>query len=177
MRVISGKYRGKNFFPPKGFPSRPTTDAAKESLFNILDSRMYFEKLDILDLFAGTGNISIEFLSRGVGTVLSVDSHSVSHNYLLKLREEFKAENWQITRQNAFSFVETCKQKFDLIFADPPYGLDGVENLPTQVFELGLLVDDGTLIVEHGHETSFSGHPYFKEMRNYGGVMFSFFEK
>lgn len=177
MRVISGKFRGKNFFPPKGFPSRPTTDAAKEALFNILDSRVYFDKLDILDLFAGTGSISLEFLSRGVGQVLSVDSHNVSYNYLLKLKAEMGCENWQILRQNAFTFVEKCPQKFDIIFADPPYGLNGVATLPQQIFNHSLLVEDGTLVIEHGQETNFSGTPFFKETRSYGGVMFSFFEQ
>lgn len=177
MRIISGKFRGKKFFPPKGFPSRPTTDAAKEALFNILDSRMYFENLDVLDLFAGTGNISFEFLSRGVGRVVSVDKHAVSHNYLLKLRAETKLDNWQIIRQNAFTYIQNCPAKFDLIFADPPYGLNGVSSLPDKICELGLLVDDGTLIIEHGSENNFQGSTNFKETRNYGGVQFSFFEK
>ena len=177
MRVISGKHRGKNFFPPKGFPSRPTTDAAKEALFNILDARMYFDKLDVLDLFAGTGSISLEFISRGVGKTLSVDKHAASYNHLLKLRNEVNAENWQIIRQNVFSYIENCQQQFDIIFADPPFGMEGTVQLPELIFEKELLVSDGTLIIEHNKETSFVNATNYTESRNYGGVMFSFFER
>ncbi|MFT5822803.1 MAG: 16S rRNA (guanine966-N2)-methyltransferase [Crocinitomix sp.] len=176
MRVISGKYKGKRFYPPKKFPSRPTTDMAKEALFNILESKIYFEKLDILDLFSGTGNISLEFLSRGVGKVVSVDSHFVSWRFQLKIVESLKDENWQALKQDAFVYLEKTSQKFDVIFADPPYGFEELNKIPTKVFEQNVLVDDGVLIIEHSSRTSMAGLPHFKQSREYGGVSFSFFE-
>lgn len=176
MRVVSGKYKGKRFFPPKRFPSRPTTDMAKEALFGIIDSKVYFEKLDVLDLFSGTGNISVEFLSRGVGKVVGVDQNMKAIRFQRKLCDELDEKNWQIIKHDAFNYIELSAQKFDIIFADPPYGLPGSEKLPELIFEHGLLVEDGLLVIEHGNEVSFKGSPNFKRTRNYGGVQFSFFE-
>ncbi|NOQ71963.1 MAG: methyltransferase domain-containing protein [Crocinitomix sp.] len=176
MRVINGKYKGKRFVPPKKFPSRPTTDMAKEALFNILESKVYFEKLDILDLFSGTGNISLEFLSRGVGKVVSVDSHFVSWRFQLKTAESLNDKNWQALKQDAFVYLEKTIQKFDIIFADPPYGFEDLDKIPAMVFEKNVLVDDGMLIVEHSSRTSMAGLPHYRQTRDYGGVSFSFFE-
>jgi 16S rRNA (guanine966-N2)-methyltransferase len=175
MRIVSGKYKGKRFSPPKKFPSRPTTDFAKESLFNILENQLYWEDIKVLDLFAGTGNISIEFLSRGANAVLSVDSHSLCIRHLNKMQEELDDDNWQILRKDAFRFIQDNGSKFDLIFADPPFGLKGVEQLPDMIFEANRLNEDGLLIIEHGQETDFSHHARLDEVRNYGGVFFSFF--
>ena len=177
MRVISGKYKGRRFFPPKKFPSRPTTDYAKESLFNILENRVYWDELDVLDLFAGTGSISLEFISRGAKSVLSVDSHSVPIRHLNKLKTDFEEPHWTIYRKDVFKWIQDNKASFDLIFADPPFGLKGVEELPTVILEKGVLSQDGLLIIEHGRETVFTEHPNFKEGRDYGGVNFSFFTK
>lgn len=177
MRVISGKYKGKRFAPPKKFPSRPTTDMAKEALFAILDAKVYFEKLDVLDLFSGTGNIGLEFLSRGVGKVISVDKHPVSTHFQQKTADELKVTNWHILRQDAFQYLENSTQKFDIIFADPPFAFTEFEKIPALVFAQNLLVDDGVLIVEHGERNeTLKGLPGFKQTRNYGGVSFSFFE-
>ncbi len=176
MRVISGKYKGKRFSPPKKFPSRPTTDMAKEALFSILDAKVYFENLDILDLFSGTGNISLEFLSRGVGKVISVDSHFVSWKFQQKTADSLNEPSWQVLKQDAFTYLENTNQQFDIIFADPPYGFADLEKIPAMVFEKNILVDDGMLIVEHSSRTSLKGVPHFKKSRDYGGVSFSFFE-
>jgi 16S rRNA (guanine966-N2)-methyltransferase len=176
MRVISGKYKGKRFVPPKKFPSRPTTDMAKEALFNILESKIYFEKMDVLDLFSGTGNISLEFVSRGVGQVVSVDSHFVSWRFQLKIVAELEEKSWLSLKQDAFVYLENTGQKFDIIFADPPYGFEDLDKIPAKVFEHGVLVEDGMLIVEHSSRTSMAGLPHFKQSRDYGGVCFSFFE-
>lgn len=175
MRIVSGKYKGKRFSPPKKFPSRPTTDFAKESLFNILENQIYWDETKVLDLFAGTGNISIEFLSRGAEQVLSIDSHPVCIRHLSKMQDELGDEKWQILRKDAFKFLESCSKQFDLIFADPPFGLKGVEQLPSLIFERNLLSKDGLLIIEHGQESDFSDLDEFEDIRNYGGVFFSFF--
>lgn len=176
MRIISGKYKGKRFAPPKKFPSRPTTDLAKEALFGILDARVYFDKLDVLDLFAGTGNISIEFLSRGVGQVISVDNSGVAAYFQVKTAAELGDKNWHVVRQDAFDYVENCSQKFDIIFADPPFALEGIGKLIDAIFARKLLVEDGILILEHSERVSLEGIKQLKQTRNYGGVSFSFFE-
>lgn len=176
MRVISGKYKGKRFSPPKKFPSRPTTDMAKEALFNILESKVYFEKLDVLDLFSGTGNISLEFVSRGVGQVVSIDSHFVSWRFQLKIANSLNEKSWKALKQDAFVYLENTSQRFDIIFADPPYEFEDLDKIPAMVFEKNVLVEDGMLIVEHSSRTSMAGLPHFKQTRDYGGVSFSFFE-
>ena len=177
MRVVGGKYRGRRFTPPKKFPSRPTTDFAKEALFNILVNRYDLEECSILDLFAGTSNISLEFLSRGAKNVLSVDSHRVSHQFMVKTQSEIGDENWQIIRRDAFSFCDSPTESFDIIFADPPFGLDGLGDLIETVMKSEILNENGVLIMEHGQENDFKDKTHFKEIRKYGGVNFSFFEK
>ncbi|MFD1553573.1 16S rRNA (guanine(966)-N(2))-methyltransferase RsmD [Putridiphycobacter roseus] len=175
MRVIGGKYKSRRFSPPKNFPSRPTTDFAKESLFNILDNRIEMEGIDVLDCFAGTGNISLEFLSRGANSVLSVDSNFVAFKFIKKTQAEIKEPNWQMVKQDVFKYVPKITKTFDLIFADPPFALKDILKLPSLFLESGCLKDAGDLIIEHGKETDFSKHPNFREIRNYGGVNFSFF--
>ncbi len=175
MRIIRGKYRSRRFSPPKNFPSRPTTDYAKESLFNILENRIEIEGLDVLDLFAGTGNISLEFLSRGAASVLSIDQNYVAYKYMKTTQHELEEREWHILKQDVFKQIHKLDQSFSLIFADPPFGLKGVDNLPNLIFESKLLKEDGDLIIEHGQETDFSEHAKFREIRKYGGVNFSFF--
>jgi 16S rRNA (guanine966-N2)-methyltransferase len=177
MRVISGIYKSRRFSPPKNFPSRPTTDSAKEGLFNILTNRLDFEDTEVLDLFAGTGNISLEFLSRGAKSVLSIDSHFVSFKFMKKSMHEVGAENWKVIKNDVFKYVPKLDREFDIVFADPPFGLEKIYDIPLLVLESTLLKDDGLLIIEHGRETDFSKKPYFENMRNYGGVNFSFFSK
>lgn len=177
MRIIRGKYKGKRFSPPKKFPSRPTTDMAKEALFSILDARMYFERLEILDLFSGTGNISLEFLSRGVGKVVSVDQHPVSYKFQQKIAHEIDDVNWSIIRKNALEFLAETPLKFDVIFADPPFDFDNLQEICETVFERELLLEDGVLVIEHSDRKSLKKLPNFKREKSYGGVAFSFFEK
>ena len=176
MRVVSGKYRGKRIFPPKKFPSRPTTDYAKEALFNILENRVDWEDLDVLDLFAGTGNMSAEFLSRGANSVLSIDKNPICIRHLHTVKKDFNDDNWSIQRNEVNHFVIKCEQKFDLIFADPPFGIKGLEELVNRIFEQSVIKQDGVLIVEHGRENDFKSHKRFSEVRDYGGVQFTFFE-
>lgn len=162
--------------PPKNFPSRPTTDFAKEALFNILENRFEFDNLSILDLFSGTGSIGLEFLSRGAKNVLSIDNHHISCKFLKTSQESLNEKNWQIRKQDAAQFLKQTSLKFDIIFADPPYEMKGTEELAEIVFSKHLLNKDGILILEHGRHTSFEKITQFKELRNYGGVHFSFFE-
>lgn len=180
MRIVSGKYKGKRFNPPKKFPSRPTTDFAKESLFNILENQFYIEDLNVLDLFAGTGNISLEFISRGAKGVLSIDKHPVCIRHLHQLKNEVNEDHWLISRKDVFKFLEPSKSgstddQYDLIFADPPFADKSTSELPDLIFNSGLLSKDGCLIIEHGRENNFEEHPRFQNNRNYGGVNFSFF--
>lgn len=177
MRVISGKYRSRKFKLPKNFPSRPTTDSAKEGLFNILTNRVDFEDCDVLDLFAGTGNISLEFLSRESKSVLSIDSHFVSFKNMKKLMHEVEANNWKVIKNDVFKYVPNIDEQFDIVFADPPFGLEKIYDIPKLVLDSNLLKEDGLLIVEHGRETDFSEAEHFESCRNYGGVNFAFFSK
>jgi len=177
MRVISGKYKSRRFSPPKNFPSRPTTDYAKESLFNILTNRIELEDAEVLDMFAGTGNISLEFLSREVKSVLSIDSHFVSFKYMKKAMFEVGADNWKVIKNDVFKYVPKLDRSFDIVFADPPFGLKDIYKIPALVLDSNLLKEDGLLIIEHGRETDYSETPHFESKRSYGGVNFSFFSK
>lgn len=177
MRVIGGKYKGKRFAPPKNFPSRPTTDFAKEALFNILENRISIDEIDVLDLYAGTGSISLEFLSRNAKSVTSIDNHFVSYKFIRKTQEELNAPNWNVKKTEAVHFLEQTPLKFDLIFADPPFDLKGVIELPEIIFSRKILRKNGLLIIEHGRENNFEKTTNFREVRNYGGVHFSFFEE
>ena len=177
MRIIGGKYKGKRFVPPKNFPSRPTTDFAKEALFNILENRYSFEELDILDLYAGTGSISMEFLSRDAKTITSIDNHFVSFKFIKKTQESLNQHNWIIKKTDATNFLEQTPLKFDLIFADPPFDLKGTKEIPEIIFSRKILRPNGLLIIEHGRENNFKKTPQFSDVRNYGGVHFSFFEE
>lgn len=177
MRIISGKYKGKRLMAPKKLPVRPTTDMAKESLFNILQNRYYLEELKVLDLFAGTGNISFEFGSRGTKQITAVDAHAGSVTYILKIADElgFPIE---VRKIDVFRFLEKNKESYDVIFADPPYHLklSEFQNIPELVLENGLLAEDGALIIEHSPQTDLSTEVGFVESRKYGSSVFSFFE-
>lgn len=175
MRIIGGKYKGKKIVPPKKFPSRPTTDMAKEALFNILHNRYYFEGLKVLDLFAGTGNISLEFLSRGVEEVLSVEKHPLVIKHLNKTQNEWDLEAWSILRKDVLRAIEEIDQPFDIIFADPPFQMKETEALPDLILNSKLVKDDTLIIIEHGQENSFDHHENLQDTRRYGGVFFSFF--
>ncbi len=176
MRIISGKYRGKRIDAPRKLPVRPTTDMAKEALFNILNNRYYFEDLSVLDLFSGIGSISLEFASRGCKDITSVDAHSGCVAFLDATSRDLDADI-KCIRSDALSFLRKTPKKFDLIFADPPYDLDREEfvQLVDLVMERGLLKEDGILILEHSTRMKLEDIPHFVEQRKYGGSSFSFF--
>lgn len=177
MRIVSGKYKGKRLTAPKKLPVRPTTDMAKEALFNILDNRYYLDGLNVLDLFAGTGNISYEFASRGTEKITAVDAHQGCVKYISKTSQELGLPISAI-KSDAYRFLQGTPEKFDLIFADPPYAFDTGQFLKIAdlVFERRLLPAEGVLVIEHSGQTDLSGHPKFSEQRKYGGSVFSFFE-
>ena len=177
MRIISGKYKSRRFQLPTNFKARPTTDFARESLFNILNNRLDWEESNVLDLFSGSGSISLEFVSRGCPYVVSVESDSKNHAFIKKIKEELDAKELLVIKADAFSFLKSSNQTFDVIFADPPYDMKELEKIVPIVMESNLLKKDGSFILEHSKKNNFKEHPFFKEERKYGHVHFSFFEK
>lgn len=176
MRIISGEYGGRRFEAPRNLQARPTTDIAKESLFNILQNRLDFEGISALDLFSGTGSISFELLSRGAEHVVSVEMGRVQQQFIQKVATELKiGREHQLVRGDVFRYLKSATQQFDLVFADPPYALAELPTLPDLVFDSNLLKPEGIFILEHGKENDFSAHPRFVELRKYGAVHFSFF--
>lgn len=177
MRIVGGVLKGKTIVPPASFKARPTTDFAKEALFNILDNEFEFDDLKILDLFAGTGSISYEFLSRGAGHAWCVEMNPVHAAFIsLQARKLNLESRLTVVRHNVFEFLPLCSEKFDIVFADPPYALEDLQTIPDKVLSQNIIHPGGYLIVEHGSEHSFSGHPLFKKEKVYGRVHFSFFE-
>jgi 16S rRNA (guanine966-N2)-methyltransferase len=175
VRIISGSFKGKVIDPGKGFEARPTTDFAKESLFNILANRLDFEEIEVLDLFSGTGSISFEFASRGCKYIEAIESNHKHAAFIQKMAQSMKFQQLHAYKTNAFVYLKTCSRKFDLIFADPPYDMDGVITLPDLILEKGVLKEGGVFILEHAKKLSFSKHPNLSEHREYGSVNFSFF--
>ena len=176
MRIVSGKYRGRRLQPPVNLPVRPTTDFAKEGLFNVLNNIVDFESLKILDLFTGTGSIAFEFLSRGAIEVTAIDSNHRCIDFIKKTAETFGASNIKAVKSNSFVFIKHMVSNYDLIFADPPYDLDGIEAIPDLIFSSGLLADHGMLILEHSTAYKFEKNEHFDSHRQYGSVNFSFFK-
>lgn len=177
MRIVSGKYRGRTIVPPRNLRARPTTDFAKENLFNVLGNLVDFEELDVLDLFSGTGSISYEFASRDARSVTSVEVNSVHHNFIRQTARDLQFENFYAVKANVFLYLKSCTKKFDLIFSDAPYDLEGSEEVIRLVFERDLLNEDGILIFEHSKEQDVSALPNYWQTRSYGSVQFSFFRK
>ena len=174
MRIVGGKYKGRIFNPGKTFKARPTTDLAKESLFNILANKIDFEETKMLDLFAGTGSISYEFISRGCKEVTLVELNFRHVQFIKSVLKELN-EVAKVYRADVFKYLAGEKSKFDLIFADPPYNHPRFQEIPVQIIERNLLAENGLLIVEHPKEYDFSKLPGFLELRKYGKVQFSFF--
>ena len=177
MRVISGIYKRRRFDVPRTFKARPTTDFAKENLFNVLSNYIDFEEGGIraLDLFAGTGSISIELLSRGCDQVVSVEKDRDLYGFICKIMQEVKPDRCFPVRGDVFKYIQGSREQFDFIFADPPYELPGLETLPDLIFENNLLKEDCLFVLEHGKKNNFETHPHFVERRVYGSVNFSFF--
>jgi 16S rRNA (guanine966-N2)-methyltransferase len=176
MRIVSGAFKGKTFSPPKGFNARPTTDFAKEGLFNILLNAFDLEEIEVLDLFSGTGSISFEFASRGAKRIDLVELNHQHLKFISKVRNELSLKQIHTIQGNAFQFLKACSYKYDIIFADPPYEMDGIEMVPELVFEKGLLKEEGWLILEHSVSYNFETHSHFYKTRNYGSVHFTFFK-
>ena len=177
MRIISGKFKGKRLIAPKTLPVRPTTDMAKEALFNILNFQIDFQEIKLLDLFAGTGNISYEFISRGTTQITAVDQHYGCIKFINKTANELEAEI-NTVKSDVFKYLDKVKTKSDLIFADPPYDFstEDFQKIPQLVFENNLLEEEGLLIVEHSKHTDLSETVNFSESRRYGNSVFSFFK-
>ena len=175
MRIITGIYKGRRFDIPRTFKARPTTDFAKENIFNVLNGYIDFEESTALDLFSGTGSISLEMLSRGCRQVVSVESDRDHYAFIRKCIASLGTDNSVVIRGDVFKFVKSCHQQFDIIFADPPYALERLEEIPALIFDCGLLADGGVFVFEHGKGNDFSAMPQFIERRIYGSVKFSIF--
>lgn len=176
MRIVGGKYKGRIFNPGKNFKSRPTTDIAKEGLFNILENRYYFEDKNVLDLFAGTGSIGYEFISRGCQSATLVEADFVHHRFIRSVLNDLQIDNAQVFKVDVFKFLKKAfSNKYYFIFADPPYDLKQLKEIPNAVFEANILKEEGIFILEHPKEFDFSKHENFIEIRKYGKVHFSFF--
>ncbi len=207
MRIIGGSLKGKTIMPPANYAARPTTDFAKEGLFNMLTNEFDIEEISVLDLFSGTGSISMEFASRGCKDIISIEMNPAHTRFIKQCSQSFKIKGMQVIRHNVFDFIKICTKQFDLIFADPPYDLEGLDTLPDRIFGLNannasteeenypeaeknitaenifeensknLVKKGGYFILEHPKSYSFENHPFFFKEKKYGNVHFSFFSK
>lgn len=176
MRIITGIYKGRHFDIPRSFKARPTTDFAKENIFNVMSGYMDFEGATALDLFSGTGSISLELLSRGCERVVSVELDRDHHRFISECLKKLDTQACLPLRGDVFRFIKSCRQLFDFIFADPPYALKELPQIPDLVLDKGLLKDGGVFVFEHGKNYDFSQHPRFVEHRSYGSVNFTLFQ-
>ncbi len=177
MRIIAGTFRGRRLNPPANLPVRPTTDMARESLFNILNNYVDYDDCTVMDLFAGTGAVSIEFLSRGAKEVTSIDINNACTDFIKATARQLNIENLHVVRADVFDLLKRANRKFDIIFADPPYALHDLQKLPDMIFEHNVLNEEGVFILEHPKEFSFEAHPHFWQHRAYGKVNFTFFAR
>ena len=175
MRIITGIYKGRHFDIPKTFKARPTTDFAKENIFNVLTGYLDFEGISALDLFSGTGSISLELVSRGCAHVISVELDRDHHRFIQDCLKKLGTDSCVALRGDVFRFIKSCKHGFDFIFADPPYALKELSFIPSLIFEKGLLKEGGIFVLEHGKDQDFTADPHFVEHRSYGSVNFSIF--
>ena len=176
MRIITGKYKGRHFDIPRAFKARPTTDFAKENIFNVMMGYLDFEGASALDLFAGTGSISLELVSRGCRQVISVESDRDHANFIRQCFEKLNDKTDILIRGDAFKFIKSCHQQFDFIFADPPYALEQLPKIPELILSKQLLKEGGVFVFEHGKQYDFSHVSGFVEHRAYGSVNFSIFQ-
>ena len=175
MRIITGKYKGRHFDIPRTFKARPTTDFAKENIFNVLMGYIDFEGATALDLFSGTGSITLELLSRGCAQVVSVELDRDHHRFITECLKKLDTHACIPLKADVFRYIKSCHQQFDFIFADPPYALPQLPTIPDLIFEKNLLKPEGVFVFEHGKDNDFSQHPHFVEHRQYGSVNFSLF--
>lgn len=176
MRIITGEFKGRHFDIPRTFKARPTTDFAKENIFNVMGGYIDFDGATALDLFSGTGSISLELLSRGCSTVVSVEADKEHHAFIRQCLKKLGTDRCVPVRCDVFRFLRTCREQFDFIFADPPYALPELPQVPQKVFEHGLLKPGGVFVFEHGKNNDFSSDEHFVEHRAYGSVNFSIFK-
>lgn len=177
MRIIGGEHRGRYITPPKNFNARPTTDFAKEGLFNTLTNLYSFDTLTVLDLFSGTGGISYEFASRGCTNITAIEMNHIHSNFIKATIAKLKLEGINIVRHNVFDFLKVCRLTFDIIFADPPYNIEGLAGIPDKILAQNLLNKEGIIILEHPALFNFKEHPSFFKEKKYGNVHFSFFKQ
>ncbi len=179
MRVIAGKFKSRRFYPPANkWPTRPTTDFAKEGLYNTLMHQIDFSEVKMLDLFGGTGSHSYECISRGCEDVTYVDQHGPCLKFVKEISKELDIENYiRIVRSDVFKYIQHCGIQYDYIFAGPPYPLPNLSSLPIEIFKHNLLKKDGLLVVEHDNKHDFSKHPFCYKEKSYGQAIFSFFEE
>jgi len=175
MRIVGGKYRNRRLHPPHEMEARPTTDFAKEGLFNVLHHSVPLDGIRVLDLFAGTGNISLEFLSRGAREVISVEQDRNLYAFMQRTARELNETGWRMVKADVFTLLNSHRGLYDVVFADPPFDLEGIERIPALVRAAGLLEEDGMLIVEHHEKTDLSDLPGYQRTRKYGLIHFSFF--
>ncbi len=175
MRIITGKYKGRHFNVPTTFKARPTTDFAKENIFNVLSGYIDLNCSTALDLFSGTGAISLELISRGCSKVISIEKDKFHHSFICQCLEKLQDNNCRALRRDVFRYIKTCDEKFDFIFADPPYALENISTLPSLIQKYGLLKQNGIFVLEHGENYNFSKEIGFLEHRTYGSVNFSIF--
>lgn len=176
MRVVTGKYKGRHFDVPRTFKARPTTDFAKENLFNVLQGYLDFEEgPTALDLFSGTGSITLELLSRGCSRVISIEKDRLHHSFIKGFLEKLQDEAGVPVCADVFRYLARCNEQFDFIFADPPYALPNLAEIPDIVLARNMLKPGGVFVLEHGKTDDFTDHPHFLEHRTYGSVNFTFF--
>ena len=176
MRIIGGKFRARRINVPHNITARPTTDFAKEGLFNLLNNRIDLEGIDVLDLFAGTGSISLEFISREARSVVSVEQSERHCAFIRKVCKEMNIDNLMLVKGDVFRYIASTRIKFDVIFADPPYELLQINEIPDLIFNHDLLKPEGLFVLEHSAKSNFEKHPHFSSHRHYGNVNYSFFE-
>lgn len=175
MRIIGGKYKSRRIQVPPNLKARPTTDFAKEGLFNVLNNLLDWEETTALDLFSGTGSIAFELISRGCPYVVSVEQNQNHINFIYKVQEKLGVKELFPVKADAFKYLQSLKQQFDFIFADPPYDLHALEKIPEMVIQKQLVKEEGLFVMEHSKNYNFSHLPHFKEERKYGNVHFTFF--
>jgi 16S rRNA (guanine(966)-N(2))-methyltransferase RsmD len=175
MRIVSGKYKGRIINPPRNLRARPTTDFAKENLFNVLENMVDIEECDVLDLFAGTGSVGYEFASRGARSVTAVEINAIHYAFIRKTASELGFKDFYPVKANAFLYLKSAVKQFDIIFSDAPYDLSSSEDVIELVFSRRLLREEGIFVFEHSKGKDFSAHPHFQQLRSYGSVQFSLF--